>query len=69
MGLLVNRPARLLLALSLTMQEGFIQKVILCAIIAAFAAGLIEFYKNFVDGADKALNGDHPAVVHFHHQN
>ena len=44
------------------MQDGFFQKVVLCAIIAAFAAGLIEFYRTFVDGADQALNGAHPHV-------
>lgn len=47
------------------MQDGFFQKVVLCAIIAAFAAGMVEFYKNFVDGADQALNGAHPKV-HMH---
>ncbi len=44
------------------MQDGFFQKVMLCMIIAVFAAGLVEFYKTFVEGADKALNGSHPAV-------
>jgi hypothetical protein len=64
MGLLVNRPARLLLALTGAMQEGFFQKVLLCAIIGACAAGMIEFYKNFVDGADRALNGGHQVHMH-----
>ncbi len=36
-------------------------------IIAAFAAGMVEFYKNFVDGADQALNGNHGSV-HMHIQ-
>ena len=44
------------------MQDGFFQKVVLCMIIAAFAAGMVEFYKNFVDGADQALNGNQRTV-------
>jgi hypothetical protein len=47
------------------MQDGFFQKVVLCMIIAAFAAGMVEFYKNFVDGADQALNGT-GRTVHMH---
>ncbi len=39
------------------MQGTFFQKVIICAIIGACAAGLIEWYKVFVSGADDALNG------------
>ena len=44
------------------MQHGFFQKVVLCAIIGAVAAGFVEFYKNFVEGADQALNGKHKPV-------
>jgi hypothetical protein len=47
------------------MQDGFFQKVVLCMIIAAFAAGMVEFYKNFIDGADQALNGNQ-RQVHMH---
>ena len=36
--------------------------MVLCMIIAAFAAGMVEFYKNFVDGADQALNGNQRTV-------
>ena len=39
------------------MQDGFFQKLTLCIIVAASLAGLIEFYKTFVEGADQALNG------------
>jgi hypothetical protein len=41
----------------IAMQGTFFQKLILCAIIGACAAGLIEWYKVFVSGADDALNG------------
>ena len=44
------------------MQNGFFQKVVLCMIIGAVAAGFVEFYKNFVEGADQALNGKHKSV-------
>ena len=49
------------------MQNGFFQKMVLCMIIGAVMAGFVEFYKNFVQGADDALNGNHkhvkPALV------
>jgi hypothetical protein len=38
------------------MHATFIQKVILCAIAAFFAAALLEWGKMFVTGADDALN-------------
>jgi hypothetical protein len=38
------------------MQATFMQKVILCMIAAFFAAGLFEWGKLFVEGADDALN-------------
>ena len=44
------------------MQNGFFQKVVLCMIIGAVMAGFVEFYKNFVEGADQALNGKHKPV-------
>ena len=44
------------------MQDGFFQKLTLSVIVAASLAGLVEFYKTFVEGADKALNGAHPKV-------
>ncbi len=47
------------------MQDGFFKKVVLSLIIAAFAAGLVEFYKTFIEGADEALNGRH-REVHMH---
>lgn len=49
------------------MQNGFFQKLVLSAIAGAVLAGFVEFYKNFVQGADDALNGHHkhikPAVA------
>ena len=45
----------------LPMQDGFFQKLTL-AVIGASLAGLIEFYKTFIEGADRALNGAHPKV-------
>lgn len=55
MGLLVTggtgRAAR-----SRVIQATFFQKVILCAVMAFLAAGLIEWAKVFVEGADDALN-------------
>ena len=47
------------------MQEGFFQKVVLSLIVAMMLAGLVEFYKTFVVGADEALNGKHHPV-HMH---
>ena len=44
------------------MHNSFLQKVVLCAIIGAVSAGFVEFYKNFVEGADQALNGKHKPV-------
>lgn len=38
------------------MQATFFQKVILCAIAAFLTAGLIEWGKVFVTGADDSLN-------------
>ena len=44
------------------MQDGFFQKVVLSMIVAMMLAGLVEFYKTFVIGADDALNGKHRHV-------
>ena len=44
------------------MQDGFFQKVALAMIAGALLAGLVEFYKNFITGADNALNGSHAHV-------
>jgi hypothetical protein len=44
------------------MQDGFFQKLTLCIIIGALAAGLIEFYRTFITGADQALNGGRQTV-------
>jgi hypothetical protein len=43
----------------------FLQKVIICAIAGFLAAGLVEWGKMFVEGADDALNKgyQHRAVV------
>ena len=41
------------------MQESFLKKVVLSLIIASMLAGVVEFYKVFVTGADEALNGKH----------
>jgi hypothetical protein len=37
-------------------QATFFQKVMICAVAAFLAAGLIEWAKVFVEGADDALN-------------
>ena len=37
-------------------QATFFQKVILCAILAFLTAGLFEWGKLFIEGADDALN-------------
>ena len=60
----MNTPwaARVLLKKASPMQDGFFQKVTLCIIVGASLAGLIEFYKTFVEGADQAINGHHPKV-------
>lgn len=39
------------------LQATFFQKVIICAFLALCAAGVIEWGKVFVTGADEALNG------------
>ena len=46
------------------MQETFFKKLVLSLIVAATLAGVVEFYKVFIDGADRALNGSH-GQVHF----
>ena len=51
-----------MLDLTSPMQNGFFQKVFLSMFLALCIAGLIEFYKTFVVGADQALNGKHPHV-------
>ena len=38
------------------MRSTFLQKVIICAFAGFLAAGLIEWGKTFVEGADDALN-------------
>lgn len=38
-------------------QGTFFQKFLLSLICGAVFAGLVEFYKNFIEGADQALNG------------
>jgi len=38
-------------------QMTFSHKVILILVAAACTAGLIEFYRNMIQGADDALNG------------
>ncbi|PYK75711.1 MAG: hypothetical protein DME32_09820 [Verrucomicrobia bacterium] len=47
------------------MHATFVQKVMICAVAALAAAGLIEWGKVFVEGADKALNGgyEHRTVM------
>jgi hypothetical protein len=36
----------------------FLQRVVLTIIIALCASGLVEFYKNFVQGANNEINRD-----------
>jgi hypothetical protein len=43
----------------MAMHGTFTQKVILCMIAAFLAAGLFEWGKLFVEGADDALNGSY----------
>ena len=38
------------------MHATFLQKVLICAFAGLCAAGLIEWAKTFVEGADEALN-------------
>ncbi len=38
------------------MQHGFIQKLLISVIIAFAMASLVQFYKHFIIGADRALN-------------
>ena len=38
-------------------QMTFFHKVILTLVAAACTAGMIEFYRNMIQGADDALNG------------
>ena len=45
------------------MHATFFQKVILCAIAAFCAAGLLEWGKMFVTGADDALNAGYKNTV------
>jgi hypothetical protein len=57
MGILVTTPATgIARALNWHMQATFCQKVIICMIAAFLAAGLFEWGKMFVEGADDALN-------------
>jgi hypothetical protein len=35
----------------------FFHKVVLCIVAGACAAGLFEYYKKFIIGADQAVNG------------
>ena len=39
------------------MQNSFFQKLLLAILAGALTAGLYEFYKEFVDGGMKAVNG------------
>ncbi len=34
----------------------------ICVVIGFLAAGMVEFYRHFVNGADEALNGHHAGV-------
>jgi hypothetical protein len=42
-------------------QVSFSHKIILVLLAAACTAGMIEFYRNMVQGADDALNGAYRA--------
>jgi hypothetical protein len=52
-------------ALKWRVHATFIQKVLICAFAGLLAAGLIEWAKTFVEGADDALNKgyQHHAVI------
>ncbi len=56
MGFLVT-PGASAVIVSVAMQHGFFQKLLLAIIAGAMAAGLIEFYKTFVSGSMEAVNG------------
>ena len=45
------------------MHATFFQKVIVCAILGFLAAGLIQWGKVFVTGADEALNSGYKNTV------
>jgi len=49
-------------------QMTFFHKVILTLVAAACTAGMIEFYRNFVQGADEAINGSRGAHIYIPHQ-
>lgn len=45
-------------------QGTFFQKVLLSLICGAVFAGVVEFYKTFIDGAEQALNGKKGGAAH-----
>jgi hypothetical protein len=45
------------------LQATFFQKVIICAVAGLMAAGLIEWGKVFVQGADDSLNAGYKHTV------
>jgi nucleoside recognition membrane protein YjiH len=47
------------------MHATFIQKVLICAIAALFAAALVQWGKVFIEGANDALNKgyEHPTIM------
>ena len=63
-GILVTETG-IAFALKSTVHATFLQKVLICAFAALLAAGLIEWVKTFVEGADDALNKgyQHHAVI------
>lgn len=49
------------------MQDGFFQKVMICLVLGLMGAGMVEFYRHFINGADDALNGHRkPAHMMMH---
>ena len=47
------------------MHHSFVQKIVMVIVAGALAAGLFEFYRVMIDGADQALNGKYsPAGQH-----
>jgi hypothetical protein len=38
------------------MQHSFIHKLLIAVVAGFLVAGLIQFYKNFIAGADEAIN-------------
>jgi len=59
MGFLVTSPRRIPYDGGTFMQHSFFQKLILAILAGLLAAGLYEFYREFVVGSMTSVNGKH----------